>query len=342
MTFLLAFLVHRHDCARRRSSAPSRQRRDQPPARRVRSAAAQDPASLRIAAEYRQLVIESGRYDRSIKLFERLAKDPRGGANRYLNLALANVDKVPVSGSVRRALLGRDALDALTRAIAIEPTDLAYLIRGLVNLYYDQFVFHRTDKGVADLETARALAAAHPAGAVRAADSGRARRRLLAAEPPRQGARRCGAKARRRFPTCTVSASGSRRATSRFPTSSSTRSMPASASTPRCANCFPISPRRVRRCHDARPAGLHHRHPDLQRAGPHRRRCSSGSSTPAIAMAWRSRSSSSTTTRPTGPARSPTSGRAPARARDSSRGQARARHRRPRRICHRAERRSSA
>jgi len=117
---------------------------------------------LRVAAEYRQLVIETGRYDRSIKLFERLAREPRGGANRFLNLALANVDKVPVSGSVRRALLGRDALNALTRAIAIEPTDLAYLIRGLVNLYYDQFVFHRTDKGVADLETARRLAASHP------------------------------------------------------------------------------------------------------------------------------------------------------------------------------------
>jgi tetratricopeptide (TPR) repeat protein len=123
---------------------------------------AQEPANLRVAAEYRQLVIATGRYDRSIRLFERLARDPRGGANRYLNLALANVDKVPVSGSVRRALLGRDALDALTRAIAIEPTDLAYLIRGLVNLYYDQFVFHRTDKGVADLEMARRLSAAHP------------------------------------------------------------------------------------------------------------------------------------------------------------------------------------
>jgi tetratricopeptide (TPR) repeat protein len=122
----------------------------------------QDPASLRIAAEYRQLVIETGRYDRSIKLFERLTRDPRGGANRFVNLALASVDKVPVSGSFRRALLGRDALDALTRAIAIEPTDLAYLIRGLVNLYYDQFVFHRTDKGVADLEVARRLSAAHP------------------------------------------------------------------------------------------------------------------------------------------------------------------------------------
>jgi tetratricopeptide (TPR) repeat protein len=123
---------------------------------------AQDPSSLRVAAEYRQLIISTGRYDRSIKLFERLARDQRGGANRFLNLALANVDKVPVSGSVRRALLGRDALDALTHAIAIDPTDLAYLIRGLVNLYYDQFVFHRTDKAVADLEEARRRAAVHP------------------------------------------------------------------------------------------------------------------------------------------------------------------------------------
>lgn len=122
----------------------------------------QDPASLRLGAEYRQLVIEAGRYDRSIKLFERLSKDPRGGSNRFLNLALANIDKVPVSGSIRRALLGRDALDALTRAIAIEPTDIAYLVRGLVNLFYDQVVFHRTDKGVADLEEARKLSAAHP------------------------------------------------------------------------------------------------------------------------------------------------------------------------------------
>ncbi|HEX3645833.1 MAG TPA: hypothetical protein VHT95_09505 [Vicinamibacterales bacterium] len=123
---------------------------------------AQDPASLRLGAEYRQLVIDTGAYDRSIKLFERLARDPRGGANRYVNLALATVDKVPVAGSFRRALLGRDALDALTRAIALEPTPLAYLVRGLVNLYYDQFIFHRTDKGVADLEIARRLSAAYP------------------------------------------------------------------------------------------------------------------------------------------------------------------------------------
>ena len=122
----------------------------------------QDPASLRVGAEYRHLVIETAGYDRGIKVFERLSKDPRGGANRFLNLALAIVDKVPVSGVIRQALLGRDAIGAATRAIAIEPTDIAYLIRGLVNLFYDRAVFHRTDKGVADLEEARRLAAAHP------------------------------------------------------------------------------------------------------------------------------------------------------------------------------------
>jgi tetratricopeptide (TPR) repeat protein len=120
------------------------------------------PSSLDLGAEYRQLVIETGRYDRSLRLFERLSKDSRGGANRFLNLALAQVDKVPVSGSIRQALLGRDAIDATTRAIAIEPTDVAYLIRGLVNLFYDRAIFHRTDKGVADLEEARRLSAVHP------------------------------------------------------------------------------------------------------------------------------------------------------------------------------------
>ena len=141
MTFLLAFVV-----AAMASAGPLNAPPDSAVERDLadfEARLAQDPASLRIAAEYRQRVIVLGRYDRSIKLFQRLAKDPRGGANRYLNLALASVDKVPVSGSVRRALLGRDALDALTKAIAIEPTGLAYLVRGLVNLYFDQFMSRR-------------------------------------------------------------------------------------------------------------------------------------------------------------------------------------------------------
>ena len=71
----------------------------------------QDPSNLRVAAQYRQAVIDTGRYDRSIRLFERLAKDPRGGANRFLNLALANVDRVPVSGSWREGLGVEPRLD---------------------------------------------------------------------------------------------------------------------------------------------------------------------------------------------------------------------------------------
>jgi tetratricopeptide (TPR) repeat protein len=122
-----------------------------------------DPESLQTAAEYRQQVIADRAYDRAIALFERLTKRPGAGAHSYLNLAFAYVDKVPVSGSVRQAFLGRDAIRALTRSIDLVPSELAFFVRGLVNLYYDRAMFHRTDKGVADLEQAWRLAVtAHP------------------------------------------------------------------------------------------------------------------------------------------------------------------------------------
>jgi tetratricopeptide (TPR) repeat protein len=120
-----------------------------------------DPEDLRVCAEYRQLVIAQGSYDRAIKFLGTLTKQPGAGANAFLNLALAYVDKVPVSGAIRQAYLGRDAISALTRSIAIAPSEVAYFIRGVVNLYYDRFIFHRTDKGVADLEEAKRLASAH-------------------------------------------------------------------------------------------------------------------------------------------------------------------------------------
>jgi len=128
----------------------------------LETALAQHPDSLRLGAEYRQLIIATAGYDRAIKMFDRLSKDPRGGANRFVNLALAYVDKVPVAGTIRQAMLGRDAINAATHAIEIEPDPLPYLIRGTVNLYYDRAIFHRTDKGIADLEQARALAAHDP------------------------------------------------------------------------------------------------------------------------------------------------------------------------------------
>jgi len=110
-----------------------------------------------LAAEYRQLAIQTAQFDRSIDFLEKLADRKNAGPNVQISLALACVDKVPTSGDIRRLYLGRDAMNALTRAIALRPTVLAYYMRGLINLYYNKFIFKRTDKGVADLTQALAL-----------------------------------------------------------------------------------------------------------------------------------------------------------------------------------------
>jgi tetratricopeptide (TPR) repeat protein len=70
------------------------------------------------------------------------------------------VDKVPASGDIRRLYLGRDAMGALTKAIALEPSVLAYYVRGLINLYYNNFIFKRIPRGIEDLKSALALAGA--------------------------------------------------------------------------------------------------------------------------------------------------------------------------------------
>jgi len=121
-----------------------------------------DPENLRVAADYRQAVIEAGEYDRAIKFFEKLTKRPDAGPHAFLNLGLAYIDKIPAVGAFRRISLGNNATDALTRSIEREASDLAYLIRGLVNLHFERGFFHRTPAGVADLEQALRLAAAHP------------------------------------------------------------------------------------------------------------------------------------------------------------------------------------
>ena len=67
------------------------------------------------------------------------------------------MDKVPTSGDIRRLYLGRDAMSALTKAIERQPSVLAYYVRGLINLYYNSFIFHRIPRGIADLEKALTL-----------------------------------------------------------------------------------------------------------------------------------------------------------------------------------------
>lgn len=119
-----------------------------------------DPEDLALAAGYRALAIEFVQYDRVIGFLEKLAKRKGSGPNVQISLALAYADKVPPSGDIRRLYLGRDAMSALTRSIALRPCALAYYFRGRINLYYNRFIFNRTDKGIADLERALAMTSA--------------------------------------------------------------------------------------------------------------------------------------------------------------------------------------
>jgi tetratricopeptide (TPR) repeat protein len=121
-------------------------------------AVAREPENLRVAAEYRQLTIAAAEFDRAIDFLEKLAKRKDSGPNVHISLALAYVDKVPPSSDMRRLYLGRDAVNAATHAIERQPTVLAYYIRGLVNLYYNNFIFKRIPRGIADLEKALAIA----------------------------------------------------------------------------------------------------------------------------------------------------------------------------------------
>ena len=76
------------------------------------------------------------------------------------------MDKVPAAGDIRRLYLGRDAMNALTKAIARQPTVFAYYVRGVINLYYNTFIFKRVPRGVADLEQARSMITSHTAPAL--------------------------------------------------------------------------------------------------------------------------------------------------------------------------------
>jgi hypothetical protein len=125
-----------------------------------------DPENLSLAAEYRQVAIAAHDFDRPIGMLEKLAKQKGSGPNVQISLALAYVDKVPTSGDIRRLYLGRDAIGALTRAIAQRPTALAYYVRGLINLYYNNFIFKRVPRGIADLEQALAMTTADSAPAL--------------------------------------------------------------------------------------------------------------------------------------------------------------------------------
>jgi tetratricopeptide (TPR) repeat protein len=116
-----------------------------------------DPENLLVAADYRQLAIAARAFDRSIDFFERLAKRKDAGPNVQISLALAYVDKVPTSGDIRRLYLGRDAMNALSKSIERQPTVLAYYLRGVINLFYNNLIFKRVPRGIEDLKQALTL-----------------------------------------------------------------------------------------------------------------------------------------------------------------------------------------
>ena len=116
-----------------------------------------DPENLRLAADYRQLAIAGKEFDRSIDFFEKLAKRKEAGPNLQISLALAYVDKVPIAGDIRRLYLGRDAINALTKSIEMRPSALAYYLRGVTNLFYNNLIFKRVPRGIEDLKQALAL-----------------------------------------------------------------------------------------------------------------------------------------------------------------------------------------
>jgi tetratricopeptide (TPR) repeat protein len=133
-------------------------RPDAPGIDALEQAVAADPENLKLAAHYRQLTIAGAAFDRSIEFLEKLAKRAGSGPNVQISLALAYVDKVPTSGDIRRLYLGRDAMAALTKSIERRPSVLPCYLRGVINLYYNSFIFHRIPRGIADLQRALTLA----------------------------------------------------------------------------------------------------------------------------------------------------------------------------------------
>src|SRR5438552_15765125 len=114
-------------------------------------AVAADPENLRIAAAYRQSVVQATSFDRSIQFLDNLARRTHG-PNVHISLALAYVDKVPTSGEIRRLYLRRAAMNELTKAIERRPSVLAYLVRGVFYIYYNNFIFKRSPRGISDLD----------------------------------------------------------------------------------------------------------------------------------------------------------------------------------------------
>jgi tetratricopeptide (TPR) repeat protein len=120
---------------------------------KLEAALGADPDNIRYGSEYRQAVIQSKEYDRSLKFFEKLVADHPTAANAYLNYGFAYVDKIPAAGSITQVILANTALSYFTKSIELKPSWIALYTRGNSYLYWPK-IFNRAHLGVADLEQA--------------------------------------------------------------------------------------------------------------------------------------------------------------------------------------------
>jgi len=119
-------------------------------------AIADSPDNVRYASEYRQAIIRSKEFDRSIDFFSKLVAEHPGSANLHLNYGFAHVDKIPAAGSITQVILANTALGEFSKAVEISPSWLALYTRGASYLFWPK-IFNKAPLGVADLEKALAL-----------------------------------------------------------------------------------------------------------------------------------------------------------------------------------------
>lgn len=128
----------------------------------IEMAIADDPENMRYASEYRQIIIRSKDFDRSINYFSSLIADHPQSANLHLNYGFAYVDKIPAAGSITQVILANNALEEFSRAVGIKASWLALYTRGASYLFWPK-IFNKAPLGVADLEKALALQRGGPA-----------------------------------------------------------------------------------------------------------------------------------------------------------------------------------
>lgn len=120
------------------------------------TAVAAVPDNLKVAAEYRQLVIRTGKYERSLAFFARETKKHPRSAHLALSHAFALIDSLPVAGKLSQMRTANAAIDEMTRALALGESWLALYSRGDCRIYFPR-LFGKTGPGLADLEKAKSL-----------------------------------------------------------------------------------------------------------------------------------------------------------------------------------------